>query len=109
MEKSIQEKYTTYANLMEIKDMANEPEVVASETVSDHEIIDTALSFPEHLEGKTGPDGQKLLNKSKHIHKHKHFDKKSVKDKEKARRMKGQSSIATWKPDMYMKLRQEFD
>jgi hypothetical protein len=33
----------------------------------------------------------------------------SIKEKEKARRMKGQSSISTWKPDLFMKLRQEYD
>jgi hypothetical protein len=57
-----------------------------------------------------GPDGQqKLLKHSKHIHKKGQPNKRTTKDKEKSRRMKGQSSIATWKPEMYMKLRQQFD
>ena len=49
-----------------------------------------------------------LSKTSKHIKK---GQKKgnSIKEKEKARRMKGQSSISTWKPDLFMKMRQEYD
>eukprot|EP00898_Chlorokybus_atmophyticus_P006549 jgi/Chlat1/6896/Chrsp52S06581 len=36
-------------------------------------------------------------------------DKGTVKDKEKVKRMKGQSSIATWKTEEEMRLRQQFD
>ena len=35
--------------------------------------------------------------------------KNSVKDKEKEKRMKGQSSHSSWKSETFMKLRQQFD
>jgi len=35
--------------------------------------------------------------------------KNTMKEKEKARRMKGQSSISTWKPEEFMRLRQTYD
>ena len=36
-------------------------------------------------------------------------NRKTIKEKEKAKRMKGQSSHATWKPEAFMLLRQQFD
>lgn len=33
----------------------------------------------------------------------------TVKEREKVKRMKGQSSQSSWKPESWMKLRQEFD
>eukprot|EP01067_Filipodium_phascolosomae_P007190 Filipodium_phascolosomae@DN568_c0_g1_i1.p1 len=36
-------------------------------------------------------------------------DKQTIKEKERLKRMKGQSSHASWKPEEWMRLRQQFD
>lgn len=46
------------------------------------------------------------VDKSKDEHKNKGS---TIKDKEKSKRMKGQSSHATWKSETEMQLRQQFD
>lgn len=62
---------------------------------------------------KAPNDETKKGGVTKTIHKKNNHEidrkKNSVKDKEKEKRMKGQSSHSSWKSETFMKLRQEFD
>ena len=52
---------------------------------------------------------REVLQNNKDPHIDNHLARKTIKEKEKAKRMKGQSSHHTWKPEAFMLLRQQFD
>jgi hypothetical protein len=103
-------KYNNFLNYMELRAIAGEDndEVYATNPAFNSEPHDQVRNNPYHPNNLSNDMIGGLDKKSKGIKK---TGKKNntIKDKEKARRMKGQSSIATWKPDLFMKLRQEYD
>ena len=66
---------------------------------------------PGHEESNNNKNN-KYNNKTKHIRKgrpERNKGRQTIKEKEKEKRMKGQSSIGSWKSETFMQLRQQFD
>ena len=109
MEKAAKVKYNAFSDYMKLRNIAGNEEEKEEETEvipereRDNRNTNDEL-IPEINQEEIYPEATQLIHPSKKIRK-----TKSVKEKEMARRMKGQSSIATWKPDLYMKLRQQYD
>jgi hypothetical protein len=103
-EREVANKFTNFVNYMELRSLAGE---------DNEEYLGGRGGNEDDDEEDDEDNGGKQKDLSHIIGKKqiKKQNKKNLsnKEKEKARRMKGQSSIATWKPDAFMKLRQEFD
>lgn len=86
---------------MELRELAGESNDDFAASVSVPTESNNFSKAPEKIAGSVVYKNSKAIKKTER--------KGGIKEKEKARRMKGQSSISTWKPEMFMKLRQEFD
>lgn len=99
--KDAEKSYDHYLKLMELVEFAEDNDPFATqEKEAPSETPQEKVNQPKK------PQTDFSFYKPKKIKKQ---IKGGVKEKERLKRMKGQSSQTSWKPESYMKMRQEFD
>lgn len=115
------QKYTNFVNYMELRRIAGDESVNVEQTLVMQPVIHTNdVDEEADQEAEDDRRAQEFVNpngtvpRANQIQKTNkrhgnHPNKKHVKDKEKNKRMKGQSSQSSWKPEEFMRLKQTFD